>query len=57
MEKFDMPGILNQRVDGQYAQLSVRGFDVSHLADWETKYSASVEVETLSLEDIFLELN
>ena len=57
VEKFDMPGILNQRVDGQYAQLSVRGFDVSHLADWETKYCASVEVETLSLEDIFLELN
>lgn len=56
-QNFDIPGILNQRVDGQNARLSVKDFDSSQLANWEAKYSASIEVETLSLEDIFLELN
>jgi ABC-2 type transport system ATP-binding protein len=56
-QNFDIPSILKQKVEGQYAKLSVKDFDVSHIAYWEAKYSASVEVETLSLEDIFLELN
>ncbi|MEP0177364.1 MAG: ABC transporter ATP-binding protein [Paraglaciecola sp.] len=51
------PYVLNHKFEGQFGRLTVKGFDVKSLDIWEKELKAKVTVESLSLEDIFLELN
>jgi ABC-2 type transport system ATP-binding protein len=53
---FDVPGRLRRRVAGHEALVSVRAASPDLLESIERDYSASVRVEDLSLEDIFLEM-
>lgn len=56
-ERIDIPEVLHQRVQGSEAMLSVRDH-AGQLAHWmETEWQASVEVQDLNLEDIFLEIH
>ncbi|MEP2653177.1 MAG: ABC transporter ATP-binding protein [Paraglaciecola sp.] len=51
------PYVLNHKFEGQFGRLTVKGFDVKSLDIWEKELKAKVTVESLGLEDIFLELN
>ncbi|MCX5662211.1 MAG: ABC transporter ATP-binding protein [Planctomycetota bacterium] len=55
--RLDLPGVIRRRVEGNEAVLTVRDFDSSTLDALRTRWRASVEVEDLNLEDIFLELH
>jgi ABC-2 type transport system ATP-binding protein len=56
-ERIDLPGVLRQRVQGDEATLSVRD-NVPQAVRWiEAQLQASVEVQDLNLEDIFLEIH
>ncbi len=56
-DRIDVPGVLHQRVQGSEAMLSVRD-NAPQLAHWmESEWQASVEVQDLNLEDIFLEIH
>lgn len=56
-EHIELPGLLRQRVQGVEAMLSVRD-NVPQAVRWmEAQWQASVEVQDLNLEDIFLELH
>jgi ABC-2 type transport system ATP-binding protein len=54
---FNVSGALRTRIEGNEALISVRGVDEMELARIERDYGASVRVEDLNLEDIFLELH
>lgn len=56
-EHFDMPGLLSQKVAGNQALLTTRSLTPELLDQIETQWHATVEVEDLNLEDIFLELH
>jgi ABC-2 type transport system ATP-binding protein len=51
------PYVLNHKFEGQYGRLTVKGFDSKGLDVWKKELKAKITVESLSLEDIFLELN
>ncbi|MFT6910688.1 MAG: ABC-2 type transport system ATP-binding protein [Oleiphilaceae bacterium] len=51
------PYVLNHKFEGQYGLLTIKGFDSKGLDSWEKELKAKIIVESLSLEDIFLELN
>jgi ABC-2 type transport system ATP-binding protein len=53
---FDLPGRLRRRVAGREALVSVRAASPGLLESIRRDHSASVRVEDLSLEDIFLEM-
>ena len=52
----DVPGAVRIRVEGNEALLSVRNVSDQLLEDLRTQHSASVRVEDLNLEDIFVEV-
>ena len=49
--------ILNQQFSGKQGRITVQGFDSAQIAQLQHQLNASIKIETLSLEDIFLELN
>lgn len=53
---FDLPGRLRRRVAGHEALVSVRAASPEFLETIQRQHAASVRVEDLSLEDIFLEM-
>lgn len=53
---FDLPGRLRRRIAGHEALVSVRSATPDLLESIQRQHSASVRVEDLSLEDIFLEM-
>lgn len=56
-EPVELPGLLRQRIQGDEAMLTVRD-NVAQTVRWmETQWQASVEVQDLNLEDIFLEMH
>jgi len=54
---FSVPGALRLRVEGNEALVSVQGATPAVVAEVERAHAASVRVEALNLEDIFLELH
>ncbi len=56
-ERFALPGLLRQRVDGKQALLTVRLLTSELVEQIETEWQATVEVQDLNLEEIFLELH
>lgn len=56
-ERIDLPGILRQRTDGCEAVLTLAKTTPELLSSMETQWQASVEVQNLNLEDIFLEMH
>jgi ABC-2 type transport system ATP-binding protein len=56
-DRFDLPGVLHQRVVGNDALLSVESYSPAMKQQIETELGASVEVQDLNLEDIFVELH
>jgi ABC-2 type transport system ATP-binding protein len=54
---FTVPGAMRSHVEGSEALLTVRGGTAVVLHDAEQRYGAAIQVEDLSLEDIFLELH
>lgn len=56
-EPVELPGLLRQRIQGDEAMLTVRD-NVAQTVRWmEAQWQASVEVQDLNLEDIFLEMH
>ncbi len=56
-EHLDIPDIVSCRADGARATVVVSGWDDSQARDITQRLDADVEVESLSLEDIFVELH
>jgi len=56
-DRFDLPGVLHQRVVGNDALVSVASYTPEMKEQIETELDASVEVQDLNLEDIFVELH
>ena len=56
-DRFDLPGVLHQRVVGNDALVSVASYSPEMKEQIETELDASVEVQDLNLEDIFVELH
>jgi ABC-2 type transport system ATP-binding protein len=54
---FTIPDALRLEVSGRNAVAAVTGVGDGHIAELRTKWGASVDVEDLSLEDIFLEMH
>ena len=54
---FNVPGAMRLRVEGNEALVSVRGASSEVLESIRKDYDASVRVEDLNLEDIFLEMH
>lgn len=52
-----IPGVISQQCQGNNARLAVRDFRPELAEQWQRELNASIRVEPLSLEDIFLELN
>ena len=52
-----IPGALRTHVDGQHALAAVSGMDRQQMDSLALQWSASLRVEDLNLEEIFLELN
>jgi ABC-2 type transport system ATP-binding protein len=48
--------VLTQQLSGKQGRITVKEFDAAQLVRWQQQLSATIKVETLSLEDIFLEL-
>lgn len=58
--RLDLPGVLSQRLESNRAVVVVGGWDEARAqvwGRWAQSQSSSLEVETLNLEDIFLELH
>jgi ABC-2 type transport system ATP-binding protein len=51
------PFVLQHKFAGHNGRLTVKGFDTKGVDIWEKELNAKITVESLSLEDIFLELN
>ncbi len=49
--------VLHQRVNGNEAILSVRHLQLEMVEELRTRLEATVEIEDLNLEDVFLELH
>jgi ABC-2 type transport system ATP-binding protein len=56
-ERFDLPGILRQRIEGNRALLTTRAHTPELIVQIESRWHATVEVQDLNLEEIFLELH
>ena len=56
-EKLELPGILRQRTEGSHAMLTTRGQTRDLIDQIESQWHATVEVQDLNLEEIFLELH
>jgi len=56
-ERFDLPGILRQRIQGNQALVTTRSVTPELVEQLESDWHASVEVQDLNLEEIFLELH
>lgn len=56
-ERFELPGILRQRSEGKNALVTTRCYSAELIDQIESQWSASVEVQDLNLEEIFLELH
>jgi ABC-2 type transport system ATP-binding protein len=56
-QHLNIPHALSSMVSGNKAKLTVKGFEPANIKAWESQYDAKINVEHLSLEDIFLELN
>jgi ABC-2 type transport system ATP-binding protein len=53
----DIPGVLSKKIANIRATLPVENFDSSLLTEWEKQFNATIQVESLNLEDIFLVSN
>lgn len=53
----DLPGTLSQQIDGRQARVCLRGVTAELLARLAAELQASIEVEDLNLDEIFLELH
>jgi ABC-2 type transport system ATP-binding protein len=56
-DRFEMPGILRQRVEGNRAMVTTRAHTSALVEQIESEWHATVEVQDLNLEEIFLELH
>jgi ABC-2 type transport system ATP-binding protein len=56
-ERFDLPGILRQRIQGNQALVTTRTITSELVGRLEAEWHATVEVQDLNLEEIFLELH
>jgi ABC-2 type transport system ATP-binding protein len=56
-ERFALPGILHQRIEGNRALLTTRLLSRELVDQIESQWQATVEVQDLNLEEIFLELH
>ncbi|MGD9721607.1 MAG: ABC transporter ATP-binding protein [Pirellulales bacterium] len=56
-ERFGLPGILRQRTEGRQALLTTRALVPAMIEQLEAQWQATVEVQDLNLEEIFLELH
>jgi ABC-2 type transport system ATP-binding protein len=54
---FDFPGVLHSRIFGNEALVSVEDYSPALKQQIESELEASVEVQDLNLEDIFVELH
>jgi ABC-2 type transport system ATP-binding protein len=56
-ERFDLPGILRQRIEGNQALVTTRAVTPELVGQLADKWHAEVEIQDLNLEEIFLELH
>src|SRR4051812_10230320 len=56
-ERLELPGILRQRTEGKNALVTTRCHSPELIDQIESQWAASVEVQDLNLEEIFLELH
>lgn len=56
-ERFSLPGILHQKVEGNRALVTTRSMTQELVGQFESEWNATVEVQDLNLEEIFLELH
>jgi ABC-2 type transport system ATP-binding protein len=54
---FDLPGILRHRIEGNCALVTTRGHSPELVEQIESQWHATIEVQDLNLEEIFLELH
>ena len=53
----DLPGVLSCRISGNSAAVCLQAFKPELVGQAKEKFNAAVEVQQMSLEDIFLEIN
>jgi ABC-2 type transport system ATP-binding protein len=56
-DQFPLPGILRQRIEGKQALITTRVHTPALVEQIESQWHATVEVQDLNLEEIFLELH
>lgn len=56
-EKLDLPDLINQKIQGNSAQLTFINWSAAREQQLTNQFGAQIEVQYLSLEDIFLEMN
>jgi ABC-2 type transport system ATP-binding protein len=56
-ERFELPGLLSQRIEGNHALVTARCLTPELVERIESEWHATVEVQDLNLEEIFLELH
>lgn len=56
-EKLDLQDLINQKIQGKSAKLTFSNWSVAREQQLANQFSAKIEVQYLSLEDIFLEMN
>ena len=57
VNNLNISGVINKKVVGDNLTLTIKGFNAELLSDVQTSLNAQIQVESLGLEDIFLELN
>ena len=56
-ERFNLPGMVRQRIEGRRALVTTRAVTPELVEELESTWHATVEVQDLNLEEIFLELH
>lgn len=56
-QNFAVPGALSMRIDGSHAMVATRDVTPKVISDLRNQWQADVQIEDLSLEDIFLEMH
>jgi len=56
-EKFDLPNLISQKIQGNSAQLTFTNWSAAREQQLANQFAAQIDVRYLSLEDIFLEMN
>ena len=56
-ERFNLPGVVRQRIEGRRALVTTRAVTPELVEELESTWDATVEVQDLNLEEIFLELH